>query len=64
MKWEYRLEKIKMVGILSKTIEQSLVINSLNLLGNDGWELITMEGTNVLLGETAEIIAILKRPKA
>ena len=64
MKWEYRLEKYSMAGFLSKSLDESSVINALNRLGDEGWELITIEGKNIGFGETNEIIAILKRPKA
>ena len=62
MKWEYKTIKLALDGIFSKEISPEDFDRSLNVQGQDGWELVSVVGANVGFGETKEFVAILKRP--
>ena len=40
-----------------------LAAERLNLLGDEGWELVNVFDTNMLHGRTRDVVAVLKRPR-
>jgi Domain of unknown function (DUF4177) len=62
--WEYRTVKVEAKGwFTGGVLDQSKFETALNELGRDGWELVSTFDTNMLHGQTREIVAVLKRSK-
>jgi len=62
--WEYRTVKVEAKGwFAGGVLDQSKLEAALNDLGRDGWELVSTFDTNMLHGQTREIVSVLKRPK-
>jgi hypothetical protein len=63
-KWEYKTVKVSAKGWFVGGILDENEFNSLlNSLGQDGWELVSTFDTNMIQGQSKEIIAVLKRLK-
>lgn len=63
--WEYRTVKVEAKGwFVGGVLDQSKFEAALNELGRDGWELVSTFDTNMLHGQTREIVAVLKRSRA
>jgi len=60
-KWEYKTLKIEFKGFWSRNLDANEFEGDLNLLGRDGWELVSCFDTSQYQGESKEVIAILKR---
>jgi len=43
-------------------IDAQALTDRLNKLGGEGWELVSVFGTNMLDGKTRDVFATLKRP--
>lgn len=63
MQWEYFTLKVGSSFWLSKIDERALV-DQLNALGAEGWELACSLETNLPEGRTNEIMLLFKRPKS
>ncbi|MCX8480777.1 MAG: DUF4177 domain-containing protein, partial [Sediminibacterium sp.] len=64
-KFEYKILNINMYSLKKESIQADLM-NQLNSLGNEGWEVINMEGIIesgyfLRLTETTKLLIILKR---
>ena len=60
--WEYRTVKVEAKGwFAGGVLDQPKFETALNELGRDGWELVSTFDTNMLHGQTREIVAVLKR---
>jgi len=58
-KWEYHIINIRSEGyrLDPNSVEE------LNVLGNEGWELISISSVNFKSGATDNIAMVFKRPK-
>ena len=66
IKWEYKTLKFETEssGYFSDgKLDEVDLDKKLNLLGEEGWELISSFDTNKCQGETKDIIAMFKRQK-
>ena len=64
-KWEYMSLKVEAKGwFVGGELDQEEFDNKLNQLGRDCWEVVSVFDTNMLDGQSREIIAVLKRPLA
>ena len=62
--WEYTTLKVVAKEWFSAgTLDQTLFDSRLNQLGKEGWELVSVFDTSGLKEATAEIVAVLKRPR-
>jgi Domain of unknown function (DUF4177) len=61
-KWEYRTVKFDAKGFLGGVVDTQTLDAQLNQLGEQGWELVSVFDTNMMIhGTTREIVATLKR---
>lgn len=60
--WEYKTLKIKTGGFLGGKVDEKAFEDELNLLGMDGWELVSCFDTS-LSGQTTDVISVFKRRK-
>ena len=64
MRWEYRtLLWNARKGLLGGKIDREQLDDQLNVLGQEGWELVSSSATTREGGSTQDIVLILKRPK-
>jgi len=65
-RWEYKTFKLGCGGVIFNTgcIDEELLQSTLNKLGSDGWELVSIVAGAGANGITIDIVAVLKRPKA
>ena len=62
MKWEYLTVVFAASGwFLGGKLDGKAFNDKLNELGEDGWELVSVFDTNMLDGETRDVIAVLKQ---
>lgn len=63
MKWEYMTLVLPASGwFLGGKVDVQSFTARLNLLGVEGWELVSTFETTMLEGKTRDVIAVLKRP--
>ncbi len=62
MQWEYRTIKLKGKGFWGGGLDETQLDDAMNELGREGWELVSVLGTNEVYGKTRHIVAIFKRP--
>ena len=63
MKWEYRtLLWDARKGLLGGKIDREQLDRQLNVLGEEGWELVSAPPTTLEGGSTRDIVLIFKRP--
>jgi hypothetical protein len=62
MKWEYNTVMFEASGWYGGVLDGKQFNDRLNLLGADGWELVSVFDTNKHPGMTRDVIAVLKRP--
>jgi hypothetical protein len=61
-KWEYKTLKFDAKGFLGGVVDVQQLDRELNALGQQGWELVSIFDTNMIVhGTTREIVATLKR---
>ncbi len=60
-KYEYKLLNIDVKGLTGGIIEMDEMSHQLNILGQEGWELVEILGTNASYGATRKVIAVFKR---
>lgn len=64
-RWEYKTVKFEAKGFLGGVADDEALDAALNALGEQGWELVSVFDTNMLMnGTTREIVATMKRPRA
>ena len=64
-RWQYKAFKFKAEGFFfGGKIDHAKLENTLNLLGHDGWELVSIVTVNANQGITEDIAVVLKRPVA
>ena len=62
-KYEYKVVLYDTKGFLGGKVEANQIANQLNILGNDGWELVSCTSTTQEYGSTKSIVCIFKRMK-
>jgi len=63
-KWEYRTIKFDANGWLGGVVDTTSLDKELNVLGEQGWELVSIFDTNMIVhGMTREVVATLKRKR-
>jgi hypothetical protein len=63
MKWEYMTVMFTATGFwLGGKLDGDGFNAKLNELGQQGWELVSVFDTNMLHGQTRDVVAIFKRP--
>ncbi len=62
-KFEYKVVTFDTTGFFGGNVETRQVETQLNLLGNDGWEMISSTSTNQSYGASKSIVCIFKRRK-
>jgi len=64
MKWEYMTVMFKAKGFwLGGKLDGDAFNEELNKLGEQGWELVSIVGTNMAYGTTRDVVAVFKRPR-
>jgi hypothetical protein len=64
-RWEYMTVVLRAGGFFAGggQIDPQALTDRLNVLGEDGWELVSVFDTNRASGETRVVVAVLKRPR-
>ena len=62
-KFEYKVVTFDTTGFFGGNVETRQVETQLNLLGNDGWEMVSSTSTNQSYGASKSIVCIFKRRK-
>lgn len=63
--WEYKTIKFNPKGFLGGVVDIPTLDAALNDLGAQGWELVSVFDTNMIVdGATREIVATLKRRRS
>jgi hypothetical protein len=60
-RWEYKLWQVPAGGFRGGKIEGAQVVQGLNALGAEGWELVGMTETNYYEGATRDLFFVFKR---
>jgi Domain of unknown function (DUF4177) len=60
--WEHKTIKVNTKGFNGGILDIDIFDEELNVLGSEGWELVTALNTNQSSGSSREVIAIFKRP--
>ena len=60
--WEYRIEKV--IDARTTPNYEKEIMEKLDQLGREGWELVSTEPTKNKIGENDLIIMFFKRPRA
>jgi hypothetical protein len=62
-KYEYKVLDIPVKGFFGGKVDFKAVSKQLNDLGEEGWEVVTMQDINMYEGGSRKIVIILKREK-
>jgi hypothetical protein len=62
-KWDYKIIKISLGGILGGKIDEAELAAQLEEAGGDGWELMSVLTTALYQGRTQDAALIFKRPR-
>ena len=60
-RWEYKSIKVNTKGFFGGILEQQDFDNEINIMGSQGWELVSCFDTNETHGATKEVVAVFKR---
>ena len=60
-KFEYKVVVYDTKGFWGGKVEAGQLENRLNLIGNDGWELVSCTNSNQSYGSSVSIVCIFKR---
>ncbi|KQV49826.1 hypothetical protein ASC95_29705 [Pelomonas sp. Root1217] len=61
-KWEYKTVKVDAKGMLGGVVDVQEFDGLLNQLGQQGWNLVSVFDTNMMIhGTSREIVAVFKR---
>ncbi|MCR4646610.1 MAG: DUF4177 domain-containing protein [Oscillospiraceae bacterium] len=61
--YEYKVVVYDTKGMLGGCVESDQLEKQLNLLGHDGWELVSCTSTSQSYGSSRSIVCIFKRKK-
>jgi len=61
--FEYKVMTYDTKGFFGGNVEVQQIEDQLNLLGNDGWEMVSCTTTNQSYGSSKSIVCIFKRKK-
>ncbi len=63
-KWEYKTIKLETTGwFVGGNLNEKKLDEHMNMLGEEGWELMSAFDTNKSFGESRDVVAIFKREK-
>ncbi len=62
-KFEYKVVTYDPNGFFGGNVQVSQIENQFNLLGNDGWEMVSCTSSNQSYGSTKSLVCIFKRRK-
>ena len=62
-KFEYKVVVYDTKGFFGGSVEANKLESQLDLLGHDGWEMISCASTNQSYGSSKSIVCIFKRRK-
>lgn len=62
-KFEYKVVTYDPSGLFGGKVKVNQIENQLNMLGEDGWELISCTSSNQSYGSTKSLVCIFKRRK-
>lgn len=62
-KYEYKVITYDTKGLLGGSVEVNQLENQLNVLGYDGWELVSSFSTAQSYGSSKSIVCVFKRVK-
>jgi hypothetical protein len=62
-KYEYKVLDVLAKGFFGGKVDFQALSDKLNELGEEGWEVVAMEDTNMYEGASRSIVIILKREK-
>lgn len=62
-KFEYKVVTYDTKGFWGGTVEVHQIENQLNLLGSEGWEMVSCTSTNQSYGASKSIVCMFKRKK-
>lgn len=63
MKWEYKTIKLATTGFSGGKLNERLLDERMNELGEQGWELVSAFDTNQSYGASRDVVAVFKRAK-
>ena len=62
-RFEYKVVTYDPHGLFGGNVQINQIEDQLNLLGNDGWEMVSCTSSNQSYGATKSIVCIFKRRK-
>ena len=62
-KFEYKVVTYDPKGFFGGNVEENQIEDQLNMLGNDGWEMVSCTSSNQSYGSTKSLVCIFKRKK-
>ena len=62
-KFEYKVVTYDTKGFWGGNVETYQIEDQLNMIGNDGWEMVSCTSTNQSYGASKSIVCIFKRKK-
>jgi hypothetical protein len=63
MRWQYRILKIGIGGFLGPQTDMDKLEGVLDQLGQEGWELVSVEDTSMQRGVSDDLLLFFKRPR-
>jgi hypothetical protein len=60
-KWEYNTVTFETTGFGGGKLNTESFNDRINILGQQGWELVSCFDTNMFYGETKVVVAVMKR---
>lgn len=63
MEWEYYTLKMKVAGFWGAKIDTQLIDGTLNELGREGWELVSLIPVTQAYGIVKELVMVFKRQR-
>jgi hypothetical protein len=64
MRWEYTTVMVAAQGFfIGGRLDGQKLTDHLNVLGDEGWELVSVFDTNMMQGMTRDVVAVMKRAR-
>jgi hypothetical protein len=60
-KWEYHTVTLDVEGFFNVRVDEGQLAQEFNVLGREGWELVSMVDLNRGHGRSASVVAVFKR---